>query len=185
MDTELAPYWIDAWARNYTILIDTCSAMQSSFQNVVETLSASLKKYRKKLIVPECAIKELKKIAKEASERGTLSERALDLIACYREEKLIEIRTGIPNGYRPDEYFLSYAPNRVFEKIMFITQDTLLARDLLAFNGSGSCLGNFIKVKRITDEGTLKNFDISHDVKKQVPKPKATNAGDILKQLGF
>ena len=185
MEATLTPYWIDGWARNYTILVDTCSVMQKSFQAVVKAFSAPLKNYHKKLIVPECVISELKKFVDEDSERGDEARLALSLIYQYRAEELINIRTGITQGFRPDEYFLSYAPNRVHEKIMFITQDFLLAKDILAFNDSGSCLGHYIKVKRIDRFGELKNFDITRTVDKPTVKPKTTNAGEILRQLGY
>ena len=185
MEAAMTPYWIDGWARNYTILVDTCSVMQRSFREVVDSFSASLKNYHKKLIVPECVITELKKFVDEDTDRGEQARLALSLIYRYREEDLIDIRTGITQGFRPDEYFLSYAPNRVHEKIMYITQDFLLAKDILAFNDSGSCLGHYIKVKRIDNAGELKNFNMNK--KPAIPqlKLKETNAGAILKELGF
>lgn len=185
MEAAITPHWIDGWARNYTILVDTCSVMQRSFRAVVDSFSASLKNYQKKLIVPKCVITELKKFVDENTDRGEQARLALSLIYRYREEDLIDIRTGITQGFRPDEYFLSYAPNRVHERIMYITQDFLLAKDILAFNDSGSCLGHYIKVKRIDNDGELKNFDMSK--KPAIPqlKLKETNAGEILKELGF
>ena len=48
---------------------------------------------------------------------------------------------------------------------MYITQDFLLAKDILAFNDSGSCLGHYIKVKRIDNSGELKNFDVDENEK--------------------
>lgn len=185
METTATPYWIEGWAKNYTIMIDTCSVMQKAFQTMIEAFSSTLKNYHKKIVIPECVITELKKFVDEDSERGNEARMALSLIYQYRTEDLIDIRTGITQGFRPDEYFLSYAPNRVHEKIMFITQDFLLAKDILAFNDSGSCLGHYIKVKRIDRFGELNNFDMSRTVDKPMVKPKETNAGEILKQLGY
>lgn len=182
---SMTPYWIDAWAKNYTIFVDTCSVMQQTFEAMVSTFTAPLRAYRKKLIVPECVITELQNFVDEDTERGAQARQALRTIDRYCEEDLIDIRTGITQSFRPDEYFLSYVPNRVHEKLMFITQDYLLAKDILAFNDSGSCLGHYIKVKRIAPSGELKNFYMVRSESAPQAEYKETNAAELLKKLGF
>lgn len=164
-----------------TVLIDTCTVMQPVFIAFLKSIDTN--SCKTKISVPQSVIDELQRIAEEKSERGTQARSAITTIKSYIDNEILSVVEHESNYPRPDEFFLAYAPRRLNERILYITQDYALCRDLVGMNRSASCFGYPITVKRMSKFGYLQDFDMSRIPKAMTALSDRTNAKSIFQQL--
>lgn len=166
-----------------TILVDTCSVLHDKFGIFLEDLAENHVEQMPVLLVPQCVLTELSRFENEDSPRGERTRKAQDLLKTYEESGLLKILEHPESTFRPDEFFLSYAPHRQNEKILFITQDYALCRDLVAMNQSASCYGHPVCVKRLSFHATLQDFDMTQIPKTYTIVSDRTNAKAVFARL--
>lgn len=166
------------------VLIDTSSLLKREFEKFMETMIPYLQNSEIKLTVPQAVMHEIHKFCTENTPRGCAAKRALENINALHRAGFIKFE-GNPNSFeKADTYFVSRvlkARSRS-EKILIVTQDFQLAKDLLKTNTMYSTWAPANNVNRINKYGLLEKFDLSKTI---AIKPKYDNISNILKRFGL
>ena len=166
-----------------TILVDTCTVLHDKFIGFLDSIEDRDPILTPKLIIPQCVLMELSKFENEESPRGEQTRSVQKALPIYQQKGVLKILDHPQKNFRPDEFFLSYAPHRQSERILFITQDYALCRDLVGMNRSASCYGYPVCVKRLSFYGTLQDFDMTRIPKAYTKLSDRTNAKAVFEQL--
>ena len=166
-----------------TVLVDTCTVLHDKFIVFLESIEDSDPILAPKLIIPQCVLMELGKFENEESPRGEQTRSVQNALPIYQQKGILTILDHPQKTFRPDEFFLSYAPHRQSERILFITQDYALCRDLVGMNRSASCYGYPVCVKRLSFFGKLQDFDMTRIPKVYTKLSDRTNAKAVFEQL--
>ena len=151
------------------VVLDTCSLMEDSFTEWLDTLSRSKEYWNEglQIYVPEACMVELKKHAEDKSK-----ENIAKRVAAKRALKIVNRALGAiwPNRWRKvltllkDETEPTFADNQIYnfvnryrmnKSILVITQDKTLAYELREQNHLVSQKGRLVDVSKITDKGDL------------------------------
>ena len=142
------------------VLIDTCSLMDDAFPEWMDALHGA-KAYRKKgqeILVPRRCYDELKKHArqKEDDSKRIDAKRGLKILRHAAWFKQLTITKKDKNENFADNWiYVKVSTDRLFSKILIITQDKSLAYDLRALNQLKSQNGRPIEVCKIVSGGRL------------------------------
>lgn len=163
------------------VLIDTCSLMDDAFPQWMDALHGA-KAYRKKeleILVPRRCYDELKKHArqKENDSRRIDAKRGLKILRRAKWQKLLTITKKDKNENFADNWiYVKVSTDRLFSKILIITQDKSLAYDLRALNQLKSQNGRPIEVCKFVTGGRLvPNFG------EQNPRKEYRGNGPLVK----
>lgn len=156
-------YALDAmenYVKEYKIFIDTCSLLHFSVNKFWMNIIPLLNKYRSKIIILLRSIDELEKhsknkdkieLAKEANDCKKTLNRLMS--AGY-----IEVRGEENDNFADNVFQVVFTKFRMTHKLLLITQDNNLAKDILNLNQSKSVKANYVHVKRINQHGYLSDF---------------------------
>ena len=142
------------------VIIDTCSLMEESFPEWMEILHKA-KAYRKKgldVIVPRKCFDELKKHAasKGNDAKRIDAKRGLRVVRRARFFRVIKITKKDPNeNFADNAIYVRVSGDRLFARILIVTQDKKLASDLLALNQLKSQNGRALHVCKLIPGGRL------------------------------
>lgn len=171
--------------KNYTsIIIDTSSLLKRQFENFMESFILSLRDSGMKITIPYSVMHEIHKFCTENTPRGLAAKRTLENINALHRAGFVRFE-GNPNS---NEKADAYIVGRVIkarsrgEKILVITQDFNLGKDILKTNSMSSTWAPVNNVNRINEFGVLENFDLSRDV---VINSKYNNLSHVLKRFGL
>ena len=174
------------------VYIDTSSVMRYQFDTFMRSFISELNRNHSSLIVPQAVMNELRHIAKkEYTKRSSMAERALENIKALASVGVVVFRGNPNDKERPDSYLMREAlsARAKGEKILIITQDSDLMRDLLALNSIKSTFAPALNVLRINNSGDLEKFDLSESSvhnRNNYFKPKAfKGTAEVLKRFGI
>ena len=142
------------------VIIDTCSLMDDGFPLWMDVLR-NAKTYRKKeleILVPRRCYDELKKHArqKENDSKRIDAKRGLKILRHARWTHLLTLTKKDKNeNFADNVIYVKVSVDRLFSKILIITQDKKLATDLRALNQLKSQSGRPIEVCKIAEGGRL------------------------------
>lgn len=141
-------------------IIDTCSLMDGGFPEWMDVVRGS-KEYWKKgfeILVPRRCYDELKKHAHqhENDSKRIDAKRGLKIVKHAKWKKLLTITKKDKNeNFADNAIYVRVCSDRLFSKILIITQDKSLASDLLALNHLQSQSGRPLQVCRFIAGGQL------------------------------
>lgn len=159
----------------HKIFIDTCSLVEKQSISFLKILEPLLRKYNNKIIIPIRVIEELKKIQREQQgEVVALSKAVYEHLAKMQQNGVLDLRGEETDNFADNVFHVVFSKFRIQHKLMLITQDGPLAREILRMNTSESVRGKVIVVQKIDHEGKLVDVDkriqkTSHDSDKTVP----------------
>ena len=159
------------------IFMDLTSLLAPQSVNAFGNLILLLKKYQRKLLLPESVVNELNRIVREEGEadRKTIAQNSVRQLQELQKEGLLDVRKPVTENSNPAmDIHTSCSHFRMKYPLLVITQDKDLTKDLIALNRQESARGNNIFVKKFDDHGYLSNVIESP---KPAPKPP--------KQRGF
>ncbi len=172
------------------VYLDTCSLMEDGFPIFMDALVASKEYWKEglRVIVPNECVKELKKHSKnkEKIDARIGAKRALKILGHDKwHGKTIEREKGITGGDFGDQAITqAVIQNRIRSKILVITQDKTLTRDLRNLNQLESQHGRNLDVCKITPNGELaKNLGESGYSRPVENKNKEKKKGFGFKKL--
>ena len=151
---------IDYFASTHKIFIDTCSILWESADVFWDSILPYLKKYNNKIIVPYRVFEELQKHANNSKDT-TLSEKSrlgIKELEKFIKEDLVELRGEKTDNFADNVFQVVFTKFRLTHRLLLITQDNDLARDILALNHIKSVKANQVYVKRIDKYGELSDF---------------------------
>lgn len=162
---------LENYVKDCKIFIDTCSILHFAADKFWINIIPFLEHYQNKIIIPLKCIEELQKFVNNPAKHN-LSENAKNSLKKIQQlinAGFVEIR-GEQNDILADNVFQSvFTKFRMIHKLLLITQDNNLAKDITALNSSKSVRAKPVQVKRINQYGYLSGFSwdsaITHDNK--------------------
>ncbi|MCR5349337.1 MAG: hypothetical protein K6E59_07020 [Bacilli bacterium] len=142
------------------VLIDTCSLMEESFPEWMDILRGS-KAYRKptlEILIPRRCYDELKKHSRDrrSDSKRIDAKRALRVIWHARLRRLLQVtKLDKTENFADNAIYVKVSNDRLFARILVITQDKKLASDLRALNLLKSQSGKPLEVSKLTAGGRL------------------------------
>lgn len=157
------------YAENYKIFIDTCSLLDDSVDIFLENMVPELKKANNKFIIPFRVIEELQKHEKNTKDKELVIKAKAALVSVEKlmQQKLIDIRGEKSDNFADNVFSVVFTKFRLSHKLLLITQDRNLGRDILALNDTKSAKAYDVLVKRINKHGFLSNIEFTKTSSKQ------------------
>lgn len=157
---------LEEYAKNWKIFMDTCSILHPAVNKFWKNIIPLLQKYQNKIIIPRRCIEEVQKHENNTVD-SELAEKArifLEVMPKLIKAELVEIRGEQSDNKLADNVFqVVFTKFRMIHKLLLITQDNNLAKDIIALNSNRSVKANSVHVKRINQYGFLSNFTWSTD----------------------
>lgn len=146
-------------------LVDTSSLMEDSFPAFMDVLANSKDYWKegfKVVLLGDC-LDELNKHSKDKNEhlKAIAAKQALKIIKKdQKRTKTFEIRKSLRQDIFADAALMSVATaEHIHNKLLVITQDKNLTRDLLNLNNLESQRGRWLKVYHLDETGSLVESD--------------------------
>ncbi|MBE6126464.1 MAG: hypothetical protein E7182_00540 [Erysipelotrichaceae bacterium] len=167
-------------------MIDTCSLMDEAFPEWMDALH-NAKEYRKKgqkILVPRRCYDELKKHARQRKDDSKRidAKRGLKILRKARFSHLLSVtKKDKSENFADNAIYVKVCADRLFSKILVITQDKSLASDLRALNLLKSQSGRPLEVCKIVPGARLvpnkgeENPHREHGKGHNGPEPQKTN----------
>ncbi|MCY7225710.1 zinc-ribbon domain containing protein [Abiotrophia defectiva] len=151
---------IDYFVSTHKIFIDTCSILWESAGIFWDSILPYLKKYNNKVIVPYRVFEELQKHANNSKDTmlSEKSRQGIKELEKFIKEDLVELRGEKTDNFADNVFQVVFTKFRLTHRLLLITQDNDLARDILALNHIKSVKANQVYVKRIDKYGELSDF---------------------------
>lgn len=142
---------------NHIIMLDTCSIMHEGCESLIDSMIPLLRKYNKKIVIPNKVIEELKKHFDCWNDpvKKSLAEKGLQLCKRLKQENCLSIRGGQFDNFADNVFFVHFSILRFRYNMVLITQDYKLSQDILQLNNMQTGTGNLIRVFKLSREGAL------------------------------
>lgn len=142
---------------DHVLMIDTCSLMHDGCDLFIDSICPLLKKHKKKIIIPQKVIEELRKHqnGRNDSLKVALAEKGLQLCQKLRDENCLSIRGGQYDNFADNVFFVHFSNLRFRYNMVLITQDYKLSKDILQLNTMQTGGGNPVRVFKLSSKGFL------------------------------
>ena len=155
---------LEQYVKERKIFIDTCSILHPKIEDFWEVITPLLKKHKKKVFVASAIYRELEKHANNKSDAhlSRNARRCLAMINRLLEDDVIEIRGEKDEVFADNVFLYVFTKFRLTYKLLLITQDRALARDIDSLNLQESVKnGKSIYVKRLNNKAQLEDINFS------------------------
>lgn len=151
---------LEDYAKNWKIFMDTCSILHFAADKFWMNIIPLLRQYQNKIIIPLRSIEELQKHESNTrdSELAKHAKNCLRLLKKLINAGFVEIRGEQSDNFADNVFQVVFTKFRMTHKLLLITQDNDLAKDIIALNSNKSVRANPVKVKRINQYGFFSNF---------------------------
>lgn len=151
---------LEEYVKEWKIFIDTCSILHPAINKFWKNIIPLLEFYKNKIIIPFRVIEELKKHEMNISNSilAKNSKEALITIKYLAENNLIEIRGEDSDNFTDNVFQVVFTKYRMNYKLLLITQDNDLSKDIDSLNNIKSVKANDVSVKRLNHYGFLSNY---------------------------
>ena len=174
---ELAREILENYVKEYKIFIDTCSLLHPKAEEFWANIIPYLEKYQTKVIIPSRSIEEVEKHSKNKDniELAESAQRCIEKLKQLIVSKYIDIRGESTDNFADNVFLVVFTKFRMQHKLLLITQDNDLSKDIMELNNSRSVKAKNVHVKRINKYGFLsdptwyekeKGEIVKHDVEK-------------------
>lgn len=174
--------------KNYNeVLIDTSSVLNDNFECFVKNFLPLLSNSNMSFTIPQAVMNEINRFCFESTQRGVSARRAKENIMALHNIGYIKFEGNPNTKEKADAYIISkiLRARQASKKILVITQDVQLGKDILKTNSMYSTPAPANNVQRIGKYGNLENFDLSTNAVEFKTKYKNTNTATILKRFGL
>lgn len=151
---------LDEYAKNWKIFMDTCSILHFAADRFWMNIKDLLSRYQNKIIIPLRSIEELQKLGAniDKPELAKNAKKCLKVLEWLKNEGFVEIRGEQNDNFTDNVIQVVFTKFRMTHKLLLITQDNDLAKDIIALNDNKSVKANPVHVKRINQYGFLTDF---------------------------
>lgn len=156
---------LDGYVKDWKIFMDTCSILHFAADKFWMNIIPLLRQYQNKIIVPLRSIEELQKHEANTG-KHELAENAKNCLKVLHQlinAGFVEIRGEQSDNFADNVFQVVFTKFRMTHKLLLITQDNDLAKDITALNSNKSVRANPVHVKRINQYGFLSNFILNTD----------------------
>ena len=151
---------LEKYCKDWKIFIDTCSLLHSSSDDFWMNIIPLLHQYQNSIFIPSRCVEEIKKHSKNKN-NTELAQNAKECLIKLKglvEAGYVEIRGEPTDNFTDNVFQVVFTKFRMKYKLLLITQDNNLAKDILNLNNSRSVKANEVKVNRINKYGLLREF---------------------------
>lgn len=164
---------LESYVKDWKILMDTCSILHFAADKFWMNIIPLLRQYQNKIIIPLRSIEELQK--HEANTRkldlANDAKKSLKMLHKLMTAGFVEVRGEQGDNFADNVFQVVFTKFRMTHKLLLITQDNDLAKDIIGLNDNKSVRANPVHAKRINQYGFLSNFAWNKDnVKSDRPK---------------
>ena len=151
---------LEDYVKDWKIFMDTCSILHFATDKFWMNILPLLRQYQNKVIVPLRSIEELQKHEANTgnSELAENAKNCLRVLNKLIKAGFVEIRGEQGDNFADNVFQVVFTKFRMTHKLLLITQDNDLAKDIIALNSNKSVRANPVHVKRINQYGFLSNF---------------------------
>lgn len=142
---------LEKYCKDWKIFIDTCSLLHSSSDDFWMNIIPLLHQYQNSIFIPSRCVEEIKKHSKNKN-NTELAQNAKECLIKLKglvEAGYVEIRGEPTDNFTDNVFQVVFTKFRMKYKLLLITQDNNLAKDILNLNNSRSVKANEVKVNRI------------------------------------
>lgn len=157
---EQAKKVLEGYCKDWKIFIDTCSLLHFSSDDFWMNIIPLLHQYQNKIFIPLRSVEEIEKHSKN-KDNAELAQKAKSCLKQLKqlvEAGYVEIRGEQTDNFADNVFQVVFTKFRMNHKLLLITQDNDLAKDILALNDNRSVKANEVKVNRINKYGFLSEF---------------------------
>lgn len=177
---EHAKSVLETYVREWKIFIDTCSLLHFAADKFWMNIIPLLRQYQAKVIIPLRSIEELEKHSKNTKKTDLAinAKNTLKIIQQLITAGFVEIRGEKTDNFADNVFQVVFTKFRMTHKLLLITQDNDLAKDIILLNENRSVKAKLVNVKRINQYGFLSGFswnDNSSDVQEKNSSSQARN----------
>lgn len=149
--------FLEQLIRDHVIMMDTCSIMHEKCDVLLDAIVPILKKYHKKIVIPNKVIEELRKHMQCFKDfyKAELAKKGLELCKYLQNENCLTIRGSETDNFADNVFFVHFLDLRFKHHMVLITQDYNLGHDILQLNNMKTVVGNSVEVFKISQKGTL------------------------------
>ena len=151
---------LDGYVKDWKIFIDTCSLLHFAADKFWMNIIILLQQYQNRIIIPLRIIEELQKHEANTGkpELAENAKKCLKVLKQLINAGFVEIRGEQGDNFADNVFQVVFTKFRMTHKLLLITQDNDLAKDIIALNTNKSVKANPVHVKRINQYGFLSNF---------------------------
>ncbi|MEG0900216.1 MAG: hypothetical protein RSF40_10975 [Oscillospiraceae bacterium] len=172
---------LEGYVKDWKIFMDTCSILHFAADKFWMNIIPLLRQYQNKVIVPLRSIEELQKHEANIG-KPELAENAKNCLKVLHQlinAGFVEIRGEQGDNFADNVFQVVFTKFRMTHKLLLITQDNDLAKDITALNSNKSVRANPVHVKRLNQYGFLSNFTWNTDnIKSDIPKQNKRHDND-------
>ena len=156
--------FLDFICREFKIFIDTCSLLDDMIYTFFKNIKPHLKAYNKQIIIPRKVIEELEKHSQNSDPNKlelaqSASKMRYEILPKLQNDGFIDIKGEENDPFADAVFQFVFEKFRTMHRLLLITQDNKLAKDILNKNESESVKGHKIFVRRINPKnGFLMKF---------------------------
>lgn len=157
---EQAKKILEGYCKDWKIFIDTCSLLHFSSDDFWTNIIPLLYQYQNKIFIPLRCIEEIEKHSKNIDnfELAQKAKACLKQLNQLVKTGYVEIRGEKSDNFADNVFQVVFTKFRMNYKLLLITQDNDLAKDILTLNDNHSVKANEVKVNRINKYGFLSEF---------------------------
>ncbi|ONI39403.1 hypothetical protein AN639_05445 [Candidatus Epulonipiscium fishelsonii] len=148
---------LETYSKDYKIFIDTCSILEDISDQFWDDIVPLLHQYKTKIIIPKRVCEEIEAKCKD-DKLSNRAKKCLENIKQLQNDKVIEIKGDETDNFADNVFQVVFTKFRMSHKLLLITQDNNLAKDILALNKNKSVQANTVKVRRLDEKGCLSEF---------------------------
>lgn len=159
---------LEGYVRDWKIFIDTCSILHSASDKFWMNIIPFLQQYQNKVIIQLRVIEELQKHTTNSMkpDLAEKSKNSLKRIQQLISAGFVEVRGEKSDNFADNVFQVVFTKFRMTHKLLLITHDNNLAKDIIALNENQSVRANPVHVKRINQYGFLSNFMWNSEISK-------------------
>ena len=145
------------YVKNYKIFIDTCSILDEGVNKFWINIIPLLQEYQNRIIIPHRVFEELNKHATNTTKVKLAKDavKSLRFLEQLNKNKLIEIRGEKTDNFVDNVFQVVFTKFRMKYKLLLITQDKNLTKDILSLNSGKAVRANTVHVRKINRYGFL------------------------------
>ena len=142
------------------VFIDTCSLLYEHSSEFWVHVFPILQKYNKKIIIPYRCIEEVNKLSQSQDrDKVKIAIEANKSLVQLQKANLLDIRGEKNDNFADNVFLVQFTKFRMSYKLLLITQDRNLGKEVLALNKSKAVRGNKVSVLRINKYGFLSRHE--------------------------
>lgn len=151
---------MENYVKDWKIFIDTCSILHFAADKFWLNIVPLLQQHRNKIIIPLRVIEELQKHKAnlQKPDLAKNSRNSLKIIQQLINAGFIEVRGEKSDNFVDNVFQVVFTKFRMTHKLLLITQDNDLAKDIISLNKNRSAKANDVNVRRINQYGFLSDF---------------------------